>query len=209
MKEKLHYAIEAVLVIAMIILFVLQFSGNKKSSNANSAVSEDKAASGEFMPVAYIDIDSLLVNYTYSIDLNEQMVKKMENAKANLVERSHKFEAEAADFQRKYETNAFISPERAKSEYDRIMKKQAELQNLEAQLQQELGLENMRMNEEIRKTIITQLREYNKGKNYQIIYGKMNDNILYSNDAYNITTEVIEFLNKQHAVSPALTPGEK
>ena len=208
MKEKLHYAIEAVLVIAVIILFVLQFSGNKMSSNADSAVSDGNATSVEFMPVAYIDIDSLLVNYTYSIDLNEQMIKKMENAKANLVERGQKFEIEAADFKRKYETNAFISQERAKSEYDRIMKKQEELQNLEAQLQQELGLENMRMNEEIRKTIIIQLREYNKGKNYQIIYGKMNDNILYSNEAYNITLEVIEFLNKQYAVSPASTPGE-
>ena len=208
MKEKLHYAIEAVLIIAVIFLFVLQFSGNKKSSNADSQVSHGKGESGEFMPVAYIDIDSLLVNYTYSIDLNEQMVKKMENAKANLVERNRKFEVEAADFQRKYETNAFLSQERAKSEYDRIMKKQGELQNFEAQLQQELGIENMRINEEIRKTIITQLREYNKGKSYHIIYGKMNDNILYSNETYNITSEVIEFLNKQYAVSPASTPGE-
>ena len=208
MKEKLHYAIEAVLIIAVIILFVLQFSGNKKSSNAGLAVSDGNATSVEFMPVAYIDIDSLWIKYTYSIDLNEQMVKKMENAKANLVERGRKFDAEVADFRRKVETNAFISRERAESEQERILKKQAELQNLEAQLQQELSNENMRISEEIRKTIITQLREYNKDKNYQIIYGKMNDNILYSNETYNITTEVIEFLNKQHAVSPVSTPGE-
>jgi Outer membrane protein len=208
MKEKLHYAIEAVLVIAVIILFVLQFSNNKNSSNSGSTVSDGNAASGEFMPVAYIDIDSLWINYTYSIDLNEQMVKKMENAKANLVERGRKFEAEVADFQRKLETNAFLSRERAESEQQRIVNKQRELQNLEAQLQQELGNENMRVSEEIRKTIITQLREYNKNKNYQIIYGKMNDNILYSNEAYNITSEVIEFLNKQHAVSPVSTPSE-
>ena len=209
MKEKLHYAIEAVLVIAVIILFVLQFSNTRKSSNSGSAISEGKEASGDFMPVAYIDIDSLLLNYTYAIDLNEQMVKKRENATANLVEKGRKFEVEAADFQRKYETNAFISPERAKSEYDRIMKKQEDLQNLKTQLDQELFNENMRVNEEIRRTIITQLREYNKDNNYQIIYGKMNDNILYSDEAYNITSVVIEFLNKQYAVSPAsTTPSE-
>ena len=208
MKEKLHYAIEAVLVIAVIILFVLQFSNSKNSSNSGSTVSDGNAISGEFMPVAYIDIDSLWVNYTYSIDLNEQMVKKMENAKANLVEKGRKFEDEVADFRRKVETGAFISRERAESEQERILKKQGELQNLEAQLQQELGNENMRISEEIRKTIITQLREFNKDKNYQIIYGKMNDNILYSNEAYNITSEVIEFLNKQYSVSPVSKPSE-
>ena len=37
MKEKLHYAIEAVLAVAVIILFVFQFSDNKKSSEIGRA----------------------------------------------------------------------------------------------------------------------------------------------------------------------------
>jgi len=208
MKEKLHYAIEAVLAVAVIILFVLQFSNNKKSSNADTAVSEGMAASGEFMPIAYIDIDSLMFNYTYSIDLNEQMVKRAENSQANLTERGRKFQTEVAEFQRKVDTNAFLSRERAESEQQRLMKKREELQNLEAQLSQEFSEEQFRINNDLRKTIIAQLREYNKSKKFQIIYGKMNDNILYSDEAYNITLEVIEYLNKQYAVSPVVKPNE-
>jgi len=208
MKEKLHYAIEAVLAVAVIILFVLQFSDNKKLSGSKVSAPENKNILGEFMPIAYIEIDSLMSNYTYSIDLNEQMVKKMENSRANFTERMRRFDAEVAEFQRKFQTNAFLSQERAEAEQQRLIKKQEELQNLEAQLSQEIAEEQFRMNDDLRKTIITNLREFNKGKNYQIVMGKMNDNILYADDAYNITTDVVEFLNKQHAASPASKPSE-
>ena len=203
MKEKVHYAIEAILAVAIIILFVFQFSDNKKSSGANTVVSENRETSGEIMPMAYIDIDSLMSNYTYSIDLNEQIAKRVENSRANLTERIRKLQAEAAEFQRKYETNSFLSQERAIAEQERLMKKQEDLQALELKMSQELGEEEMRLGEELRNTIISQLREYNKGKGYHIVYGKKNDNILYADDAYNITAEVIEFLNRQHAASPA------
>ena len=208
MKEKLHYAIEAVLVVAVIILFVFQFSDNKKSSKADNAISEGKGESGETMPIAYIDVDSLMSNYTYSIDLNEQLTKKAENSRVNLATRMRRVETELAEFQRKYEANAFLSQDRAKSEYDRIMKLQEDLRVYEAQITQEFNEEQFRVSEELRKTIISQLREYNKSKGYHIVYGKMNDNILYSDDVYNITADVIDFFNKNHATSPAAKTNE-
>ena len=209
MKEKIHYLIEALLAIAVIILFVFQFSDNRKSSNAGIAASESSGGTmSEFMPIAYVDIDSLMSNYTYSIDLNEQLTKKYENSQANMTERARKLQSEAADFQRKAETNAFLTQERAQSEYDRIMKKQEDLRAYEAQIAQEFNEETVRMSEELRNSIILQLREYNKDKKYQIVYGKRNDNILYADNAYNITAEVIEYLNKHYAVSPVIKPGE-
>ena len=203
MKEKIHYVIEAVLIIAVIVLFVFQFSGNKKSSNDGSNSTDSKASSESVMPVAYIDIDSLMQSYTYSIDLNEQLAKKLENSNANYTEKVRKLQADAAEFQRKYETNSFLSQERAQAEHDLIMKKQEELRTLEANLAQEFEEERFRMSEELRLTIIAQLLEYNKSKGYQIIYGKRNDNILFAAESFNITAEVIEFLNKQYTASPA------
>ena len=203
MKEKIHYVIEAVLAVAVIILFVFQFSGNKKSSDSNSVISGGGTTSEEIMPMAYIDVDSLMSNYTYSIDLSEQLAKRVENSRANLTERYRKLQSEVNDFQRKVQTNAFLSRERAEAEEQRLMKKQGELENLEAQMSQELGEENMRVGEELRNTIISQLNEFNKSKGYHIIYGKKNDNILYADEAYNITAEVIDYLNKSHAASPA------
>ena len=208
MKEKVHYVIEAVLAVAVIILFVFQFSGNKTSSSANVAVSGGESVPGETMPIAYIDVDSLMANYTLSIDLSEQLTKQMENAQANLVEKGRRFQTEAAEFQRKMETNAFLNEERAKQEHERMLKKRDELQQLEATMAEEIDEKRFRLGEELRNTIVSQLQEYNKNKGFHIIYGKRNDNILLSDNAYNITAEVINYLNKQHAVSPEPKPAE-
>lgn len=208
MKEKVHYVIEAVLAVAVVILFILQFSGGKKSITTAASVTEGESASESAMPIAFIDVDSLMSNYTYSIDLNEQNTKKVENSRAILTEKLRKLQVDATDFQRKAETGAFLSRERMEAEQQRLMKRDQELQELQAQMSQELGEEQLRMNEELRKMVITQLTEFNKGKGYHIVYGKMNDNILYADEAYNITKEVIDFLNRQYASSPVTKADE-
>jgi len=208
MKEKIHYVIEAVLAVAVIILFVFQFSGNNKASDANAVISGIGTSSGENMPIAYIDVDTLISNYVYALDLNEQLSKRRENSQAILVERGRKYETEVIDYQRKMQTNTFLSQERAKSEEERILKMRDDLQRLEAQLEQEIVNEHSRMGLELRNSIILHLREYNKNKKYQVIYGKSGDNILYADDAYNITWEIIDFFNKSHAASPVSRTNE-
>jgi outer membrane protein len=207
MEEKIHYVIEAALGIAVISLFVIQFSGNKRLAFADATKTDSVFVSGATMPIAFIDVDSLMENYTYSIDLNEMMTRKFENSHASLTEKMRKLQSEVADFQRKYETGSFVSRERAEAEQKRLVKKDQDLQALQAQMSQELSEEQLRMNEDLRKTILSQLREYNKGKGYQVIYGKRNDNILYADDAYNITGEVIDFLNRNVA-SPTTKTDE-
>ncbi|MDR1814776.1 MAG: OmpH family outer membrane protein [Tannerella sp.] len=205
MKDKIHYIIETALFIAVVVLFVIAFSGKGKSSAV-----DDKATEGlieeQPLKMAYIDIDSLMTNYTYSIDLNEQIAKKYENSRANLTERMRRLQADADEFKRKYETGSFLSAERAQAEQQRILKKQDELQKYEQEISQDLAAEQNRLNQDLRNTIITQLKLYNRNKNYKIIYGKLNDNILYADDSFNITAEVIDFLNKQHQASPLAKP---
>ena len=208
MKEKIHYAIEAALVVAVIILFVLHFSsGSKKPANISIADMDIENVSA-IMPIACVDIDSLMSTYTYMLDVNERIARKYENSQAMLTEEARKFQVEQNEFQRKYETNSFLTKERAEAEYQRLLKKQETLQQLDAKLSQELDEERFSLQSALRQTIYTQVAEYNKDKGYQLIYGKANDNILFANEIYNITTEVIEFLNLKYAESPALKANE-
>ena len=202
MKEKLHFTIEAVLIIAVIILFAFQFSGDKKSSTDNTSQAKSETTSGDVMALAYIDVESLLANYTYSIELNEQIAKKIENLRVDMTERGRKLEVEVNDFSRKVEANAFLSQERFDSERNRLAAKHEELREYEARKTQELSQEQITLSERLNRNIISKLRDYNKDKKFHIIYGKINDNILYADDAYNITEDVIEYLNKQRASSP-------
>jgi outer membrane protein len=200
MKEKIHYAIEAALVVAVIILFVLQFTGNKNATGTNMAVSDGEDDS-KIMSIAYIEMDSLMLTYALNLDLNEQITKKIESSQATLTEKMRKLQSEANEYQRKAEAGAFLTRERMQSEEQRIMKMQEDVQQLDAKLSQELAEEQSRLRQQLRTTIITHLNEYNKDKGYQLIYGKSNDYILYANPIYDVTAEVIEYLNKQYAAS--------
>ncbi|MDR3308554.1 MAG: OmpH family outer membrane protein [Tannerella sp.] len=202
MKDKIHYVIEAALAVAVLILFALNFTDKGQLLSGQDAA--DGAKVDNTLPIAYVDMDSLLSYYSYSIDLNEQLMKKYENVRATMTEKQRKFEVEATDFQRKVETNSFLSQERAKSEQQRLLSKQEELRRLDAEQTQKLSDEQARMNEDLRSTIIKNVSIFNKDKGYQLIMGKIGENILYSNRSFNITSEIIEYLNKQYAVSPLI-----
>jgi len=154
------------------------------------------------LPVAYINLDSLLLDYNYSKDLNEQLLRKRENSQASYNQKARQFEQEAAEFQRKYENNAFLTQQRLQSEQQRLMQKQQELQQLDEKLSQELANEMQKMNEQLRDTIYSYLKEFNKERNYHLIFSNtMNDNILISCDVYDVTKDVVQALNARYAGS--------
>lgn len=196
--KNINYIINGVLALAVVILFILQFTG-KKESGVTKTFTAEESASG-LLPIAYVNVDSLLLNYNYSKDLNEIIIKKQENSRASVNQKLRSLQTEMQDFQRKVENNAFLTRERAEQEQARLMKKQQELQDFDNRLAQELVSEQQRLNEQLRDTLVSQLRVYNKDKGYQVILSNtMGDNILLAGDAYDITKEVIEYLNKNYA----------
>jgi outer membrane protein len=196
--KNINYVINGVLAVAVLILFILQFSGKKELqslSGGDPASAKDPVIG---FPVAYINVDSLLLSYNFSKDLNEQIVKKQENARANLTQQARSLQSDMENFQYKVRNSAFATQERFEQEQQRLMKKQQELQALDEKLAQELIDETQRMNEQLRDTIVSHLKEYNKEKGYQIIFSNTGGSPIFLADGvYNITSEVIEFLNKR------------
>jgi outer membrane protein len=196
--KNINYVCNGVLAIAVIILFVMQFSGKKET--ASSPNFENNNDSTSLLPVAYVNVDSLLQNYNYSKDLNERIMKMQEDVRLDLTQRSKALESEMADFEKKYNNNAFLTRERAEQEAARLQKKQQDLQTYASKKDQELANKQMELNTQLRDSIISQLEEFNKDKGYQIIFSNtMGDNILLANPAYDITAEFLEVLNKNYA----------
>ncbi|MDR0843780.1 MAG: OmpH family outer membrane protein [Tannerella sp.] len=194
--KNLNYVINGVLAVAVIVLFIMQFSGKKEKQTPALVTASGEQIAG--FPVAYINIDSLLLNYNFSKDLNEQITKKQENARANYTQQARSFQNDAENFQYKVQNNAFATRERAEQEQQRLLKKQQDLQALDEKLTQELMDETQRVNEQLRDTIVAHLKDYNKEKGYQIIFSNSGGTpILLADDVYNITSEVVEYLNKK------------
>ena len=183
----------------MALAFGLMFAQCAGNNNAAPAAAATGAAGASNMKIAFVEIDSLLSKYHFCNDVNEEMLKKEENIRTTLNEKGKKLEKQAAEFQRKYENNGFISPERAQQEYQRIQKQQQDLEALQQKLMNELAAENQKNTLELRDSINAFLKVYNQEKGYDLIISNSGfDNLLYGNPAYNITNEVVEGLNARY-----------
>jgi len=197
--KHINTIVNVILAIGLIVLYILHFAGTGSDKPITRGVVSDSASVSTQLPIAYINVDSLLLNYNYSKDLNEVLIRKRENAQATLTEKARKLDGEMKEFQRKRENNAFLSEQSFKSQQQALLKKQQDLQQLEENLTQQLGKEQQKMNEQLRDSIYKFLQAYNKDKKYQMILSNtMNDNIMVADNAYNITNEIVELLNSKY-----------
>lgn len=189
--NKIQIVINVILVAAIAALFAL-FYGNKKDVVETVAVS----TCSEVMPVAYLNVDSLLANYTFAQEASERLMSKQEDARVKMNTKLRTFQNEVADFQRKLENNAFLSRERAEQEQQRLAKKEQELQELEAKLTQDIMLENQKLNQQLGDSLNTFLQEFNADGRFHIILSNTaKDNVLMASQQYDITDAVIAGMN--------------
>jgi len=195
--KNLSLIFNAILAIAVIILFWLVLS-TKSNTTAKQLITGKGVVTAGKLPIAYINVDSLLLHYQFAKDANESLTKKQEDSRLTINTRARQLQTEMAEFQHKLENNAFLSRERAEQEQLRLQGKQRELQELDGKLSQQLLQVQQKMSEELRDTINKFMKEYNKDNKYEIIISNTsNDNILYAAKAYDITAEVTKLLNER------------
>ena len=212
MKNSTPYVVSGVLAVALIILYILHFSSK---SSVNGSAGKDLSVllndSSITLPIAYVNVDSLLINYNFAKDLNESLLRKEESTRATLNQRQNQINAAAQDFDRKLRNNAFLSQERAQQEQERIVQMNQEYQQLAERLTQEFMLEQEKLNIQMEDTIKAKLVEFNADKHYEIIFSnRTTSTVLYANDKYDITADVVEFLNNKYGpVTAAAADGQK
>lgn len=192
----MKYILNGLMALALVLMFTqcADYKSNGSTNNAPAAVSGPAN-----MKIAYVEIDSLLTKYRFWNDLNEMMIKKEENIRTTLNEKAKDLDSEMREFQRKLENNGFASRERAEQENLRISQKQRDLQQLQEKLSNELQAENQKNSLQLRDSINSFLKIYNKDKGYSLIISNTGfDNLLYADPAFNITNEIVEGLNARY-----------
>lgn len=211
MKNTYSYVIGGIIAVAVVVLYILFFTSRTSINSEKNGVVFNFSDSTVTLPIAYVNIDSLLSNYNFAKDLNEALIRKEESSRATLNQKQREMQIAAEEFERKRQNNAFLSQDRAQQEYDRIMRMQQEYEQTANRLSQEFALEQQKLNFQMEDTIKVRLEEFNKNKKYEIIFSNRGTGtILYSDKKYDITKEVIDFLNKKYGpVTAASSSNEK
>jgi len=191
-----NYIINGVLAVAIIVLFILHFTGKGtfgKSSDAKGIAADSAEVR---LPIAYVRSDSLLINCKFFNNLNDAVLKKLEDRRLQYSQKVEQLNKDYIDFQQKAQANLFLTQERQVQEQNRLLSKKQDLDALADQIDKEISAEQRKVSIQVQDTIISTLKQFNNPKKYQLILSNSGtDNILYADEAYDITKEVIDFLN--------------
>lgn len=164
-----------------------------------AAPSKTAAKASNSYKIAFVQIDTLTSQYQKCKDLEEEFAKKRANAESTINEKGKSFTNQMQEFNRKYQSNQFTQ-QQFESEQARLGKLQQDLQDLQARLSTSLQEEYQKEFQALTDTIQSFTKSYAKEKGYDFILCKSSgiDNVLYANDAYDVTTEVVNALNKRY-----------
>ncbi|MBA4055811.1 MAG: outer membrane chaperone Skp [Marivirga sp.] len=195
--KNLSLILNAVLLVAVGILFYLQFSDGKPSASSSSSVEPGD------VKIAYIRSDSVLKYYEY-LKVNkvqlEEKTKKMDQDYRN---RALGLQNEIAAYQRN--VNSMTLGQVRATEED-LGKKQQNLQLYQQSLGQQLMEEEAKLNKELYDRITVFLKKYGNDKGFQIVlkYDPTSD-VLFAGDALDISNDVIAGLNEDYKIEKSGT----
>jgi len=198
--KNISYIINGVLAVAIIVLFIMFFTSNKKNSAGDTTpLKFAEGDSSSLLPVAFINVDTLLTHYNLYNDSSEDLLVDQNKINATVSQKRKQLENEYADFQKKVQNNAFLSQDRYDQETKRIQNLEASIQNQIQKLQNDYLQKQAQMNSQIFDSIHVNLEDYNKKANYQIIFSNTGfDNILVAKHSYDITKVILNQMNNRY-----------
>ena len=173
----------------------LSLASCNKSQPQVEAKSESKAPAE--LKIAYVEVDSIMTQYTFAKEYSALLEKKGHNIQATLAQKQQNLQAAAANFQQKIQQNA-LTREQAEAIQAGLQKQSNDVQGLQQRLSNEFAADEAKYNNPRHDSIAHTLGAYQMDKKYSIILSKSGDNLLYADKAYDITNEVINGLNKAY-----------
>jgi outer membrane protein len=199
--KNLSLVLNIVLLIAVGVLYFLHFSGTKPGSS-NSKNDTTSINSN----IAYINSDTVLKYYDYLKVNKEQLEAKTKQMDQDYQNRANGLRNEIAAYQRNVNS---MTLGQVKATEEDLGKKQQNLQLYQQTLSQQLMEEESKLNKALYDRITAFLKIYGEEKGLQVVlkYDPSSD-VLYGNNALDITKDVIAGLNANYQQEKTASPKD-
>lgn len=192
MKTKLSLVACAVVAMGL-------FSNCANNANTPAVCNANDSTSVNSDLIAFIDVDSIIVNYKLAIELNDAIMKKYANMDSKLQRDAAAFQKDVETFQDKVQKGIFLTTQRAEEEQQRLLMRQQEIQKLQDEYTNQLALEQQNMNNKLFEKISEYITKYNTPERYKFILTRtIGGSMWYANESFNITNDIIEGLNAEY-----------
>ena len=196
--KNISLALNAVLLVAVIVLYVLFFRQKNTGSTTPAAkpMASAPAGSGSGVRIAYFNMDSVETHYNFIKDSRTQLKSQEQGVRNELESLKKNYMGRVNALQQKAQTMSQQEGEAAQSEINQM---QATYQQREAQLTQELQDKQFKSMQDISKKIENFLKTYNQQRTYSFIFSHQpGDFIYYTDSVYNITNDIVAGLNQDY-----------
>lgn len=202
---KTSLIISLIALAASMVTIILILTGTISTDKAGADVSKPETrVAGEFpelpsdIGIAYINLDTLLLEYKLAVKLQEDLLTQKARAQSNLESQYRQLEREYNSFMEKAQLGSFISQASMEAQQNELIEKQQKLERLDRQLTEDLLIKQEQMNRQLYDTIMNFMRQYEES-HYTLVLGNAGGaNVLYARPEMNVTREVIEALNKRY-----------
>jgi outer membrane protein len=183
--------VQAVLGIAVLVLFYLHFSGKSAETGNDTSVA---VPAGNYR-VAYFEGDSLQSQFSYYQDVqlalqtkaneNQRQIGQMRTILTNKYQELQKLSQMLSQAEMAGKQQEFLQQEKA-------------FQGKEKMLADEFQEEQIKQLQDVKKKIEDFLKVYNQQKGYALILNNYPDLIYYKDPAYDITADLVQGLNTMY-----------
>lgn len=185
--KNLSLILNAILIIAVGILYYMHFAGKKSGEPIDSKKQS---------PIVFVNSDSLLENYDYIKQAKKELEEHHQKAEADFNAKGESFQAEIKAFQTKAQS---MTPDQIQAAEKDLKAKEDALMQYKDDLTKELAKKEQELDEKLFTSIRDYLKRNVGGKNYNYVLGyTKGGGILYANDSLDITKSLLEGLNKEY-----------
>jgi len=193
--KKLPLILSIVSILAVAFLLIWEFADNDDKDEAREHAVEESMPSGN---IAYVEIDSIILNFDMYFDLRENLMAKQQSSEAELNTKGRQYESGARDYEDKVRKGLVTRATAAEMEQN-LLQQQQDLLALRDQLENQLIEEEQVMNRKILNYIYEFLEEFSADYDYDYILAKsFGSPLMYANGDLDITDEVLAGVNDKY-----------
>ena len=196
--KNINIILNIVLFVALGVLYFLHFSSGKQDKSSGSSDTPSVKDFSSSLPIAYVNIDSLLAQMKMYTDLQEELSKKQQSLEANFASKYRIFEQSVTQFQNEV-SKGLLTRSEMQTKDQQLANERMKLESLQSEYLNQMQEEGMVGQRKIINYIMEYLKEYNQQKGLQYIFSfSFGSNLLYAQDNLDITADVLAGLNNKY-----------
>ena len=192
-----NIVINAVLAAAVIVLFVLHFTGEGKEEPGSQQAATGALTEMGDISIAYFNMDSVSANWDLYFEYQQELEKRQTELEADFAGRTENFYQSVQDAEYKIQRGLVTRSEAAELQQN-LATEQQNLANLQNQYMAQLQEEGMVNTRKLLDMIERYVAEISEANGYSYVYSyQFGGNLIYGAKPYDITSQVVAGLNER------------